>query len=227
MNPAASPKSVKVEVYGSNGERLPIEPLYTLKPGETVDIRIDGQSSSSESCWARVEDVSRERSKPSLQASAREEQVNGNTLEDYPQITARPTSAGRWLTPAVAVRGRSMFFLNISDRSTVLKVCSTDASGQFCGSNGPGISQIAVDPRQSVAIKFRSLRKRYLLIESSIRVTAVVGILRPESPTSRVFSTKSSITFDDSARWSTALEAFHYPEVRVDPQVWRPDSKAP
>src|SRR5580698_3726165 len=42
-NPADSPKSLKVEVYRGNGERLPIDSMYTLKSGETIDIRLDGR----------------------------------------------------------------------------------------------------------------------------------------------------------------------------------------
>jgi hypothetical protein len=197
-NPAASPKSVKVSVYRSNGELLPIDSLYTLKPGEMVDIRIDGQQVSYyESCWARVEDVSIRKSKPSLQVSAREEQVTGNTLEDHPQTIARSSPAGRWLVSAVAVGDRSAFFLNVSDKPTLLNVCSADTAWRpSCSRNGSG-THVAVNPRQSVVLKFRNLRQPYLLVESSVRVNAIFGLLRLEPGTRRVFSTESSVNFDE------------------------------
>jgi hypothetical protein len=165
-NPAIFPKTVKVDVYRGNGERLSINSMYTLGPGETVDIRIDGHMvSNDESSWAKVEDVSTPRSKPSLQASAREEQLNGDTLDDFPQTVARAASAGRWVSPAAEVRSRNVFFLNVSDQSTVLNICSTDAAQwRSCSSSESGGFPVTVNPRQSVVLTIGRVRKRYLLI---------------------------------------------------------------
>ncbi len=200
-NPAGAPKTVKVDVFRSSGERLPIGPLYTLQPGGTVDIRIDGPHAALESCWARIEDVSRRRSRPGLEAAAREERLQGDRLEVFSQTVARTAVAGRWLSPAGAVGGKSLFFLNISDKSAAIGVCATDDPRLLsCRRDGSVAPRVTVNPRQSVVLKVRRVGKQYLLIESTARIPSIVGILRSESGTSRVFSTESAIDFDDPAQ---------------------------
>lgn len=190
-NPAASPKSVKVDVYCGDGERLSLEPLYTVNPHDSVEIRIEGDKSKDEMCWARIEDVSQRKSKPSLQANARAEEVNGNKLENFPQRVAKPERNNRWLSPAASVSNRDLFFLNTSDKATVLTVCPFDA---VVPCTGP--IRVAVNPKQSVVLKVGTIRRSYLLIRSSVTVSAVIGLLRAGSSTTRVFSAESSIDFN-------------------------------
>ena len=200
FNPAASTKTVKVDVYRGTGEHLPIETLYTLKGGATADIRIDGQTSLYESCWARIEDVSVPRQKPALQASAREERVVGNRLENYPKTVGHLAPAARWVTLAQTASEKRIFFLNVSNESTVLKVCATDDARNGCDTRNRRTSTVTANAKQSVVLDVARLRSRYFLIESSNRVDAIIGLLRPEEGTSRVFSSETSITFEEPAR---------------------------
>jgi hypothetical protein len=190
-NPSGSPKSAKVDVYCAKGDRLPLEPVYTVSPHGGVDIRIEGNSSKDEMCWARIEDVSQRKSKPSLQANARAEEVNGNKLEEFPQRVAKPERNNHWLSPAASVSNRDLFFLNTSDKATVLDICSIDIR-TACRES----IRVRVEAKQSVVLKVGTLRKTYLLIQSSVTVPAVIGLLRAGPSTSRVFSTESSIDFN-------------------------------
>jgi hypothetical protein len=199
-NPADSPKSVQVDVYRHDGTRLPIQSLYRLKPRETVEIRIEDPATDYESCWARVADVSNPRSRPSLLVSAREEEVKGNHLEEYPQTASLPATAGRWVTDASAVSERKVLFLNISGQATALKVCGANSPRSSCDGKSAATSHVTANPRQSVVLRIATLRKPYLVIESSTNGAAIIGLLRPESGTSRVYSSETSVTFDDPAR---------------------------
>jgi hypothetical protein len=174
--------------------------MYTLNSGETIDIRINGKASVYESCWAQVQDVSVRRSKPNLQAGAREEQVKGDTLEDFQQTIARPQPFEGWLYPAGEVAGKDVFLLNVSDKPTVLAVCAARAlpdSPVYCVEK-PAL--IPVSPKQTVVLGIRNLHRPYLLIQSAVKVDAIFGFLRPESGIRRTFSTESSIDFNDPSR---------------------------
>jgi len=178
QNPAAVSKVAKIVAYRSDGEPMLTNSLYTLKPGETIDIRIGVQSSSSERCWARVEDMSSRRSKPSLRVSAGEEHLNGDVLEDYQQTTASPRLVRRWLNSARAVSGRNVLFLNVSDKPTIISVCSTFSSPDC---DRTGTTRIGVNAKQMVVLSVRKIGRPYLLIKP-----IAPGECDCRSPSSRV-----------------------------------------
>ena len=171
--------------------------MYTLKSGETIDIRLDGRALVYESCWARVEDVSIPRSKLNLQASAREEQVEGDTLEDFQQTIASPKRFEGWFGE---VADRNVFLLNISVKPTVLEVCEGNCNpftSLTCAKKTA--IHVPVNPKQTVVLDLRKAHGSPL-IRSAVPVDAVFGFLRRESGTRRTFSTESSIDFDNPPR---------------------------
>src|SRR5713101_4536100 len=43
-NPSAMARTVEIEVYRENGERLPIGGMVSLKPGETTELRVEAKT---------------------------------------------------------------------------------------------------------------------------------------------------------------------------------------
>jgi hypothetical protein len=186
-------KSARLDVYRGDGKALQSGRIVTLSPNQSVDIRIEEPTKELALCWARIEDISTNKSGPPLEASARVEHVVGNKLEDFPQHALPPDRTGRWLSPAKAVSNRNLFFLNISDAPTVLEICSVNT---FPACSAKPV-RTAVKPKQAIILKIGSLRKRALLIRSTPVVVSIIGLLGPDMPTTREYSSESSITFDE------------------------------
>lgn len=130
--------------------------------------------------------------------NAREEVLEGNKLSDFPKKPGEPVSFARGASPASAVRGKDLYFLNVSDKSTVLTFCASENTKTgLCDKKGTKTSHFTVNPKQSLLLKVGNLRGRYLLIESSSPGFAIIGVLKAVAGTTRVFGTNSTIDFGD------------------------------
>ncbi len=198
-NPSALPKSARVELYRGDGEVMKSESRVVLSPGQSIDIRIEEPTTGNRLSWARIQDVSKNKSGQPLEVSARVEKVSGNQLEDFPAYASRPDRAGHWLSPASAVSNRNLFFLNISGTPTVLEICSVNIHPR-CAADGEKPLRTAVKPGQSIILKIGSLKKRSLSIRSAPGVTSVIGLMQPEMPSTREYSSESSVSFDEPSR---------------------------
>lgn len=198
-NPSTFIKSARVDIYRSDGKPIRSGRVVTLAPNQSLDIRIEKQARAVELCWARVEDTSKSKSGQPLQASARVERVVGNKLEDFPQYVIPPQAADQWVSPANAVSEKELFFLNTADTPTLLEVCSIDRWAT-CWAEGVKPVRTPVKPRQAIVLRIGNIRKRALLIRSIPRVVSVIGLLGPELPMIREYSSQSFITFDEPAQ---------------------------
>jgi hypothetical protein len=97
-NPSEIPKSVRIDVYREDGRKLDLQPLYTVAAQSTIDVRVEGSGLYYQYCWAQVTEVSTRRSSPALEIEAREEQVIGNTLEEFPQSAVPVYHYDYWLS---------------------------------------------------------------------------------------------------------------------------------
>ncbi len=194
-NPSAVARSVGVDVYCASGKRIQPDHVVTLPPDESTDIRIEEHTTKNELCWARVEDVSKEKAGPPIEASARMERIMGNTLDDFPQLAMPPQRRNQWLSPAKAVSNKQVFFLNISDAATALEICSVNTRPKCAEGTKP--VHTVVRPRQAVVLTIGNLQRPRLLIRSMHVVPCIIGLLRPDMPAAREYSTESSITFDE------------------------------
>ena len=195
----ALPKTVRVDVYRSDGSPIQSEHIVTLAPRQSIDIRIEERTTVNKSCWARVEDISKNKSRQPLEASARVEHITGNTLEDFPEDAFPSERTGKWLSPAKGVSNKLLFFLNVSDRPTVLEMCSVN-TGSTCSAENAKPLRTAVKPRQAVVLKIGNLQRRTLSIRSTPAVMSIIGLLQPEMPKTREYSSESSVSFDEPAQ---------------------------
>ena len=196
-NPSTVAKSALVAVYRADGEPLQPERIIPLAPRQSTDIRIEEPAADYEVCWASVVDVSKNKSGEPLQADARVERVAGNKLEDFPQSASLPDRTGHWMSPADGVSNQRLFFLNLSDSPTNLEICSVNF-GPTCSAAGARATSATVKGKQSIVLNIGVLKRRGLLIRSVPVVPSIIGLLQPSIPTTREYSSESSITFDES-----------------------------
>lgn len=196
-NRSSVAKYARVEVYCAAGKRMQPDHVVTLLPDESSDIRIEEHTAQNELCWARIEDVSKEKPGPPLEASARMERISGNTLQDFPQHVMAPQRRNQWLSPAKAVSNRDLFFLNISGTETALEICSVNARLK-CPEGAVPVTTF-VKAKQAVVLRIGNLRRPGLLIRSMPTVPCIIGLLGPKIPETREYSAESSITFDEPA----------------------------
>ena len=187
-------KSARVEAYCGKGQALPLQRNWRVMPGASQNVRIEFDSQYPQLCWVRIE--ARSRSEPVLQASARLEQVDGNKLMDFPLYVSLIERTKYWLSPGDAVSNQRLYFLNLSNKATTLEVCSVNAQ-PTCSADHSKPTRATVEPRQSIVLTIGKLQKRELSISSAPFVPSVIGLLRPEAPTTREFSSQSSIRFDE------------------------------
>lgn len=197
-NPSPFSKLARIEVYRSDGTPMQPGRVVTLPPKQSIDLRIEEPAMHAELCWARIEDISKNRGGQPIEASARLEQVNGNRLEDFARSVMPMQHAGQWISPADAVSNKSLFFLNTSRKATILEICSVN-SQPSCSTEGAKPVRTPVKARQAIILEIGTLRKRALLIRSTPSVESIIGLLESETPTTREYSSESSISFDEPA----------------------------
>lgn len=198
-NRAATPRSVRLQVYRENGERLPISGALDLAAREMRDIRIDSPNGDEESCWARVTELS---AAAAVDVDASVEILKGNAIESFPRRAKDPSANDVWVSRAAEVEGKQVYFLNVFDRPTTLEFCATNHREQrTCRTPGRNAAaRFRVNPNQSIAVQVKKLRQRYFIAESTVPGKAIL-LLFTDGPGSRhVFSSESSVEFDAPVR---------------------------
>jgi hypothetical protein len=147
-------------------------------------------------CWARIEDTSTTKSGRRIMVSARIEQIDKNKLEDFPEFASRVQNTGQWLSPARAVTNKRLLFLNVSDSPTILEICSVNFQAR-CSADDPKMRRTSVKPRELVILMIGKLQRQTLSLRSIPTVPAVIGLLEPGIPTTREYTSDSSVRFGD------------------------------
>lgn len=198
-NHAATPRTVRLEVYGENGDRLPVAGALDLAAGEMREIRIDSPTGDGESCWAKVMELSQD---AAVDVDASVEMLKGNAIESYSRKAKDPSANDVWVTRAADVEGKQVYFLNVFDRATTLEFCATNNRDQrSCRAQGrTAAARFRVNPNQSVAVQVKKLRQRYFIAESTVPGKAILLLFTDGPGSKRVFSSESSIEFDTPPR---------------------------
>jgi len=194
-NSSATPRSVRMEVFRENGDRLSIAGAFDLAPRETREIRIDSPNGEEESCWAKVMELSEE---PTLEVDGSVEMLKGNAIESYARKAKDPSAHDVWVSRAAGVEEKQVYFLNVFDRPITLAFCATNRPEQrTCQAQGrTAAARFRVNPNQSVAVQVKKLRQRYFIAQSTVPGRAIL-LLFTDGPGSRhVFSSESSVEFD-------------------------------
>ena len=198
-NRAAIPRSLRLEVYRENGDRLPIGGALDLAAGEMRDIRIDSPNGDEESCWAKVSELSED---PAVEVDASVEILKGNAIESYPRKAKDPSANDVWVSRAAEVEGKQVYFLNVFNRPTTLEFCTTNRREQrSCQAPGRNAAaRFRVNPNQAIAVQVKKLRQRYFIAESTVPGRAILLLFTDGPGSKRVFSSESSIEFEAPVR---------------------------
>ena len=192
-NSSAAPQTARVEVYRENGTALPMEPMYDIQPGATLDVRIDGKTGEAEMAWARVV------LPDGVQARGFLEILEGNALEDFPREPHQVSDLARWVTLSDKVQGKQMYFLNVADVPTVVAFCAVkQAPPDACEKKGTPRARFRVGPNQSISVQIRKLRGKFFVAESSAPGAAVLVLFDDGPGIKKTFASKSSIDFGDA-----------------------------
>ncbi|MBV8728191.1 MAG: hypothetical protein JO336_00130, partial [Acidobacteriia bacterium] len=94
------------------------------------------------------------------------------------------------------LRGKTLYFLNVSEMPTTINFCEVKQPKQYaCVAERRHVSSYNLGARQSMLFDLENFRQKYLMIESLPAVKAVIVGLADGPGQARVFSTKSTITF--------------------------------
>ena len=198
-NRSDTPRSVRLEVYREDGNRVPIAAGVDLAPREMREIRIDSPNGVEESCWAKVTELSEE---AAVDVDASVEMLKGNAIESYPRKAKSPSANDVWVSRAADVEGKQLYFLNVFDRPTTLEFCATNRREQrTCEAQGRGAAaRYRVNPNQAIAVQVKKLRQRYFIAQSTVPGKAIVLLFTDGPGSKRVFSSDSSVEFDAPVR---------------------------
>ncbi|HUI79947.1 MAG TPA: hypothetical protein VLY24_18600 [Bryobacteraceae bacterium] len=195
VNRAATPRSVRLEVYRENGERLSIAERWDVPAHEMREIRIDSPNGDQESCWAKVTELSEA---PALQVDGSVEMLNGNAIVSFARKAKDPTANDVWVSLAAEIEGKQLYFLNVFDRPTTLEFCATNNREQRSCQVGSqkAAARFEVNPNQAVAVQVKKLRQRYFIAQSTAPGRAILLLFTDGPGTKRVFSSDSSVEFE-------------------------------
>ena len=198
-NRAATPRTLRLEVYRENGDRLPIAGRLDLVAGEMRDIRIDSPTGDEESCWAKVTELSED---AAVEVEASVEMLKGNAIESYPRKAKNPSANDVWVTRAAEVEGKQVYFLNVFNWPTTLEFCATNQREQrTCQAPGrTAAARFRVNPNQAVAVQVKKLRQRYFIAQYTVPGRAILLLFTDGPGSKRVFSSESFIEFDTPVR---------------------------
>jgi len=187
-------RTVTIEVYRQNGDKLPLAGEVNLKPRETKELRVEAETERPrEMCWARITDPSGE---SGLEATGVLEILRGDTIESFERPPHQPSRNTRWMTPSWSVQNKDLYFLNASDRLVEVSFCMSDRrTTTACPKRA---THYPVPPKQSIMLAVGKLRQQYFLTESSAPGQAVLVLMIPAAGDRKVFSSDSSIQFGET-----------------------------
>ncbi len=189
---------LSVDVYCGGGDRFPLNSPVSIEPGKTLDIRIEAPTSVPVLCWARVAEISGERS-PGVQLRAFLERLKGNQLEDFERKPGFETSNPAWAIPQPQIAGQQLYILNASEAPTQFTFCAANSPDpKACHRKGVNLVQRVAHPREAVVINVKKFPKKYLITESSHPGGVIVQVFDDQPGHRRVYTSESTISFGDS-----------------------------
>jgi hypothetical protein len=195
-NSSDAPRSVRIEVFRENGEPLPVDPEITVAPGSSRDLRIERPGSQDELCWVRITEPAGDR--PALEIRGLLEILKENAIEDFPREKHAASSREQWVSMAVNVQGKELYFLNAADKPTTVSFCAVNQPRDGCRKRGTAAAHYMVAANQSISLQVRKLRQRFFMIESSDPGAAILVLFTDGPGTKKVFGSDSSIHFGDT-----------------------------
>jgi hypothetical protein len=195
-NPSELSRNVRVEVHSEKGVALPIGPDFILKPHEVLDVRIDKTSNREEMCWARVMD--RSEGAGQLEVTPLVDILRGNELYEFPREAREFLTRDLWGFRASDLQFKTVYFLNGSDRPTVVTFCqSNKREKDQCGRKDGTPTRFKVGAYQSISVDVERLRQRYFFVLSSVPRAALLVVLRDGEGRRKKFTSDSTIRFGD------------------------------
>jgi len=188
---------LRADVYCGAGDRFPLNSPVSVDPGKTLDIRIEAPTSVPVLCWARVAELSGERTH-GVQLRAFLERLKGNQLEEFERKPGFQTSNPAWAIPERQVANGQLYLLNASDTSTQFTFCAADTPDpKACHRKGVNLVQRAAHPREAVVINVNKFPKKYLITQSSHPGGVIVQVFDDQPGHRRVYTSESTISFGD------------------------------
>ena len=194
-NSSDSARTIHIEVFRENGERLPIGPEFEVGPHATRDVRVDGGTSTPEMGWARV----LEASGSTVKVQALVEILEGNAIEDFPREMHDASDRKRWVALASNMERKQLYFLNVADQATVVSFCAGDkAAADACLKKGTPTARYIVKPNQCISVQIHKVRRKFFITESSAPGAAVLVLFGDGGGTKQVFGSSSSVQFGEA-----------------------------
>jgi len=196
-NNTDSAASFRVDVFCAAGDRFPLNSPVSIEPGKTLDIRIEAPTSVPVLCWARVTEMSGERSQ-GVQLRAFLERLKGNQLEDFERKPGFETSNPAWAIPKPQIADRQLYLLNASETPTQFTFCASDTPDpKACHRKGANLLQRVAHPREAVVMNVKKFPKKYLITQSSHPGGVIIQVFDDTPGHRRVYTTESTISFGD------------------------------
>lgn len=193
-NRSGVPETVRVEVYGENGNLILLEPEVTIAPGATREIRIDGASSTDQLCWAKVVEPP---GTPPIEIQAAVEILEGNSLEEFPRLPHLASPDAHWVSRSAAVEGKRLYFLNAGSPTVVSFCTAKKPTPDACGRRNSGAAHYPLKRGQSLSVLIRKLHRPFFVTRSSVPGAAVLVMFEDSPGRKSYFSSDSSVQFGE------------------------------
>jgi hypothetical protein len=189
--------SVQLDVFCQAGARMQLAPAFAIQPRNSLDIRIEAPSKDLVGCWARVQQLTGVRGS-GFDLRAFVESLKGNQLEDFDRPAGLATANAAWAFSAAQIAGEQLYFLNASDTPTTLTFCSASKPDpKACDKKGAKVVRRLANPKQAVQLDVLNFPRKYLIAESSRPGRAIIEVFNDKPGHRRVFTSESSISFED------------------------------
>ncbi len=227
-NPSTSSRPVRMDLYQQSGDRVRTKPVFDLQPQETLEVVIEprqvqlyrrnpqrpgdlngprilevvlgGAMPSQGSAWIRIMQSHEDRV-PDLEVTAFVEVLKDNKISDFRRSTVEPHQVRALTIRASEVRGQDIYFLNVSDRSTMVTFCvGNKVERDPCVKKDSLADRSLVKPNQFVVLTVKKFTERYFFVESSQPGSAILAKLIPTNGITKVFTSESSINFGEPSR---------------------------
>jgi hypothetical protein len=195
-NNSDSTASFQVDVYCGRGNRLPLDPTYTVEPHEAREIRISAETIVAVLCWARVGQLSGVQG-PTIQIRGSLETLNGNRLEEFDRHPSQASADSYWAFLGPEVSGQQLYILNVADSPTILTFCiANKPEPKECSRKGVIPIRRVAKPKQAVIVDVQKFTKKYLIAESSEPGRAIIQVFNDDPGHRKVYRAESTISFD-------------------------------
>jgi hypothetical protein len=125
-NNSAEAKTVRIESFSASGERLEAITL-SVDAGQTAEHKLQPLKNGFQICWIQMSHYRQTSIKVTVEV------LRGNKIESFERAPQPPmTGVQRWVDSTAALRGKLLYYINLSSQPTVVAYCVSDSPQFSC-----------------------------------------------------------------------------------------------